>query len=89
MKNDIKEINLDGDRILLKKSKIFGWGIVKPLKIDGKWNLKNEIAGGSWIKLLFLALFILLIYLSAKEYTNAIKLANDCIQNQNIFTLKI
>ena len=42
----IKEIEIEGEKIFLKKS-FLGYGVVHPIKIDGKINWKNLLAGGS------------------------------------------
>lgn len=88
MNNQIKEVELGGERVFLKKSNIFGWGVVHPPKIDGKINWKNLIIGGSWVKTIFLGIFLILIYMAAKEYGAAIQTAKDCLQ-QNSFQLRI
>lgn len=80
----IKEIELDGEIIKLKKSKIFGWGIINPIKEDGKINWKNLLIGGSWIKFIFLVLMILFIIGASIEYSRAVEIANSCIP-KNIF----
>ena len=40
-KPKIKEIYIDGERIFISKSKLFGYKVVYPLKIDGKINWKH------------------------------------------------
>jgi len=80
MNKDIKTIYINGERIFIKKSPLFGWGVVHPPKVDGKWNIKNLIAGGSWLKLGFLALIIFFIYGAIKEYVGALELAKRYIE---------
>ena len=79
-KPKIKEIEIDGERIFISKSKLFGYKIVYPLKIDGKINWKHLITGGSWRNLFFLLLMILIIYGCINEYSTALKLANECLK---------
>lgn len=81
MKNTIEEVIVNDELVYLKKSKIFGWGVVYPIKINGKINWKNLIAGGSWIRLGFIALMILLLIGAIKEYSSALELANNCLEN--------
>ena len=69
----------EGEKIYLKKNKILGWSIVHPIKIDGKINLKNLIAGGSWIKLIIVIVFVLIILGCLSEYRTAVNVANECI----------
>ena len=74
----IKEIEIDGERISLKKSGK-NWRVVKPRKIDGKINWKNLLTGGSWWNLLGIALIVILIIGCISEYSIALKTANDCL----------
>ena len=78
---DIKELNIEGERVFVKKSNIFGWGIVKPFKIDGKLNWKNILIGGSWIKFGALMFMLLVIAGVIQEYSTAVEMANKCIPN--------
>jgi hypothetical protein len=64
----IHKIELEGDTLNLKKSKLFGWSIVYPLKIDGKYNWKNIILGGSWYNLIKVILVVGLILFIAFSY---------------------
>ena len=78
---EIKEVNINEDRVYLTKSNWFGYKVVHPYKIDGKINWKNLISGGSWIKL-GITLFIILVILGCiYEYSTAVKVANKCINN--------
>lgn len=77
-KYNIKEIEIEGDRVFLKKSKLFNWSIVHPYKIDGKINWKNLLAGGNWWNLLFVALIVAIIWGCIFEYTVALKSLNEC-----------
>ncbi len=78
---DIKELNIEGERVFVKKSKIFGWGFVNPFKIDGKLNWKNLLIGGSWIKFGVLMFILLIIAGVVQEYSTAVERANECIPN--------
>lgn len=95
----IKEIEIDGERIFLKKNELLGWAIVYPsnylLKknglelLDRKTNLKNLLIGGSWIKF-GIFLFILFMLLGAIfEYYNLFQIANECIKNSPLLHIQI
>jgi len=79
---EIKELNIEGEKVFVKKSKIFGWGFVHPLKVNGKTNWKNFLIGGSWIKFGLLALTILIIAGACQEYSTAVRIANECLEKQ-------
>lgn len=81
----IKEVNIDEERIFLKKS-FLGWGVVYPIKVDGKINWKNLLTGGSWIKLIINIIFILIILGAVSEVRNIVEVANQCL-NQTPFLI--
>ena len=87
MEKGIKEIQIDNERLFVKKSKIFGWGFVNPIKIDGKVNWKNLLIGGSWIRFILLAVLILIIAGCVNEYISVINLANECINQPRLILL--
>ena len=70
----------------MKKS-FLGWSIVHPLRIDDKLNLKNLIAGGSWIKLGIIIFVVLVILGCINEYITIAKIANECLAMNPIFEL--
>jgi len=75
------KIELENEVLYLKKSKIFGWSLVYPIKIDGKYNWKNILLGGSWhnlFKILLVVGIILFIAFSYKhDVANCIKYGQD------------
>lgn len=77
-KRKIKKIFVDGEKVYIKKSWL-GFKIVNPIKIDGKINWKNLIAGGSWWKLVGIAFIVIVILGCVMEYSIALKTANDCL----------
>lgn len=77
------KIEINGEVVYLRKT-FLGWGIIHPIKINNKINWKNLLIGGSWIKLGILIIFLLIILGCLSEYSNAIKIANECLNNQNI-----
>jgi len=82
----VKELNIEGERVFIKKSNIFGWGFVKPYKVDGKIIWKNLLIGGSWKKFFVLMIGILIAAGAVYEYSTAVKLANECL-NQSVMII--
>ena len=79
-----KEVLVNGELVYLKKD-ILGWHVTHPVKIDGKINYKNLIAGGSWLKLIFIIIFVILALRAIFEVSSIVKVANECIlSNQSI-----
>ncbi|MFP4457177.1 MAG: hypothetical protein ACLFPS_05900 [Clostridia bacterium] len=80
VKNKIKEVLIDGERINLKKSNL-GWKVVHPIKNpDGSINWKNLITGGSWWNLLIVAFLVIIILSAINEYYSNVKLASACLR---------
>lgn len=75
-----EEINHHGQRIFLKKQGD-NYKIVHPIKIDGKTNWKNLIAGGNWWNLLKALAFVVIAIGCTYEFSNAVKTANYCLNN--------
>ena len=88
MDSKIEEINIGGDRIFLKRSKYFGWGIVNPIKVDGKINWKNFLIGGSWVRFGILVLLIILIGLTINEYATTVKLLGECLERTTLISIR-
>ena len=76
-----KEIELDGEKVYIRKTKFFGWTVIKPAKIDGRIIWKNLISGGDWKKLIYSVIFVILMIGAIFEYSNAVNIANDCLLN--------
>lgn len=84
----INEVEIEGEKINLKKG-IFGWSVVKPIKDkNNKIIWKNLIAGGSWIKLILIIAFVLICLGAIFEVKDLIQVANQCLNQQQIFNLK-
>lgn len=83
----IKEAIIEGEKIYMKKSPLLGWRIVHPIKIDGKINWKNLISGGSWYKLVGTIIFVLLMIGAITEYSNAVRIANECLLNKPVIIM--
>ena len=75
----IKEVNIDGERLFLKKSKT-GWRIVYPIKIDGKINKKNLFLGGSWWNIVKIGLLIGAILFVTWAYSHDIEAVKQSCQ---------
>lgn len=75
---NIKSIEIEGEKIYLKKSKIFGWGVVYPNRNeDGTWNYFNLFTGGSWIRLFILIVTMLIIIGAFYEYSSNLKYCSE------------
>ena len=74
-----------GEKIELKKSKLFGWGIVYPWRNEeGSWDWFNFLTGGKWAKIIILVVIILIILGCFFEYLAILKLANECLKQNPI-----
>lgn len=85
---DIKEVVVDGELLFLKKSKIFGWGIVYPYRIDGEINWKNVLIGGLWIRFGMMVGIIILLILASFEYSNTVEMLNQCLNEGPILLIR-
>jgi len=82
----LKETLIDGELVYLKKD-ILGWHVTHPVKIDGKINWKNLIAGGSWLKFIFMIIFVILALGAILEVSNIIKIANECMLSNQLIPI--
>lgn len=81
----VSEVEIEGEKVLLRKD-FLGWHVVYPNKDEnGKVIWKNLIAGGSWYKLGIIIFIVLIICGCIMEYSTALKLANDCLNNSCIY----
>lgn len=76
-----KEVFVDGEIVYLKKD-ILGWHVTHPIKIDNKIDYKNLIAGGSWLKLFLIILFVIIMIMAIYEYTESLRFCSELIANQ-------
>ena len=95
MKN-IKEIEIEGERIYLKKNSFLGWGVINPIQKNiheklslANLNWKNLLIGGNWFRFITILAIIILILLSIFEYSNAVQTANDCLQNVSLSKIDV
>lgn len=78
---EIKSVEIDNEKIYLKKSLGY-WGVVYPLKKDdGSWNWFNIITGGDLTKFFFLLVMFILLLLAINEYSSNIKYCQSLINN--------
>ena len=77
-----KEVFIDGEVVYLKKD-FLGWHVTYPVKIDGKIDYKNLIAGGSWLKLFLVIAFVIIMVLAINEYVNSLRFCSSLIANQS------
>jgi hypothetical protein len=75
-----EEDSIIQDKVKLTYSSLFGWKVVYPYRNeDGTINWKNLISGGSWYKLGIVIFIVLIILGCISEYSNSVKIANDCL----------
>ncbi len=79
----IQEHFINGEVVHMKKDPL-GWRVVRPIKNnDGTINWKNLIAGGSWIKLIAILVFVAICIGAILEVAELMNAANQCL-NQTI-----
>ncbi len=86
--DNIKEINLEGERIFLKKNDYLGWGVVHPYRIDGKINWKNLLAGGNYLRLTIVIFIVLVCIGFFYEHAKTLEIANECLNNTKPLLLR-
>jgi hypothetical protein len=80
-----EEVIINNEKVYLKKDRL-GWHEVHPIKnIDGTINWKNLISGGSWVKLGIVVFIVLIILGCVYEYSTALKITNDCLNNSCLY----
>jgi len=81
----MEKININGEEVFLKKSELFGWGVIHPTKKeDGTPHWKNILIGGSWFKFILMVVAVIVIVGAMKEYSTAVTVANDCLNKVNV-----
>ena len=73
----------------MKKSGIFGWGVVYPIKVDGKINWKNLLIGGNWMRFTSIVFLILLVILCISEYSSIVQVANECLNQSKTIQVNV
>lgn len=83
---NVEDIPFD-ENIKLKKSKLFGWGVVYPWRNDdGTFNWKHFLVGGSWLNFIGMVLFIAILILLAVEYNQNLQTCTEVINQYNAIT---
>jgi len=80
----MEEILIKGEKIYLKKSNLFGWRVIYPLKEDGKINWYNFLFGGNIVNVIIIATIVFVLIGALQEYANAINVANECLQSKEV-----
>jgi hypothetical protein len=81
--SDIKRVTV-GDVEVSLKHDFMGWRVVHPLRNpDGSLNWKNIISGGSWFKLIFVAILVAILLGAMFEYYSKNLLLTKCLQALN------
>lgn len=71
---------IDGERIFLKKRST-GWRQIYPFKINGEYNWKNILIGGTWANLRNIAIVVSLVLILLFAYQNDAQQFNDLREN--------
>lgn len=80
-KSKIEKIQLKGESIYLKKG-FMGWNVVAPYKNeDGSINWFNLLTGGSWWRLVFAIILVMVIVGAIIEYTSNINILVNCFND--------
>ena len=78
----IKRVEIEKEKIYLKKSNFFGWSVVYPYKNeDGTANWFNLLTGGTWAKLILVILIVALILIAIAEYSKNISTLISCFDD--------
>ena len=81
LRKGIKGIEIEGERLNLKKG-IFGYRIVHPIKNeDGSTNWFNLITGGSWGNVFKIMAIIFLLLFICWAYKNDVQSLVECCNN--------
>lgn len=83
----IREIEIDKEKIFLKRS-FDGWRVIYPYKnLDGSYNWFNILTGGSYFKLLIIIIIILIICFFLFEYWRNLNYCTGLLQQLNTKTI--
>ena len=72
----IERVVINKEEVFLKKDK-FGWRVIHPIKIDGKFNMKNLFVGGSYWNILKIGLFVGAMAFLIWTYSHVIEAARN------------
>lgn len=93
IERDCVKSTLDGEEVLMKKSKlplVGDWGrIYPPVNEDGTWNLRNFVFGGKqnfWKLAMFIAIIVMVywqfnIFINYIEYLRGLPCVQICLES--------
>ncbi len=78
----INKIEIEGEEVFMKKSKL-GWRVIKPWKNeDGTINWFNFLTGGSWFNLFVVTIIVVVTLGVLYEYSANMKTLLGCFDSQ-------
>lgn len=77
------KVEVGGEVVYLRKT-FLGWGVIFPWKLNNKIIWKNLIAGGSWIKLILIIIFVIIVIGAMFEVRELVTIANECLNKEVI-----
>jgi len=80
----MEKVTIRDEVVYLNKSKLFGWGVVMPWRVDGKFNVKNFLIGGSWLKFWIMVGIVIIILGCFMEYIEVVRIAKECLSSKFI-----
>lgn len=97
MNPNIKSVEIEGEKIYLKKSGIFGYGVVYPWKNeDGSVNWYNLLTGGTpnLIKTIFIVFILLMMVWGVNEMLSPLRAIAEqpveyCRQVWDLFVINV
>ncbi len=83
-----KQIEIEGEKIYLNKSKFFGWSVIHPdYNEDGSINWFNFITGGSYARLILMGVIVFVILGFLYEYSTLATLYMKCRQTLGVIEI--
>jgi hypothetical protein len=78
----MEKVTINNETIYLKKN-FLGWHTIYPIRNeDNSINWKNLIAGGSWINLIAIIIFVIICVGAIIEVSSIMKTANECLASK-------
>ena len=75
------------EKVYLRKS-FDGWRVVHPIKNeDGSYNWFNILTGGSWWRIIFTAIIVLIILGVFYEYSSNLRLGSECLMKMQLLDI--
>lgn len=80
----IREVEVDGETIKVRKSKL-GWKVVYPVwNDDGSFNWKHAITGKTWWNLTLIIGIVIIFVLAIYEYSMNMQVCEKAIEFYNL-----